>query len=586
VVAIPPLPEVIAAIEADTTRITRRVEIYESDGATLWQGAGAEPRLVDGSVTVDFTRDERRAVEVTLDNTDGLLKHDPNNGLWYDKIVKAYRGITYDVSKKQPKILIVQDTLVRLRADLRNLGFTNVFTNLAPTGVIDFDGYDIIAADAHQGAVSPGILTLLNAAYAAGYEIWTCGNDNDETTIPFITASVTKATDANWSLNQPGYDTVLASAWNSVTNSSNDAGRLPTAFALSAVGVATMLYNGVLGYTAVINVNGDNTRWFHLQIAEREANVRQLIKNSINWLYGTASTKEYETPVGVFMIDNINEEYFPRQVKITGRDYTKKLLLSKIGNALTFTSGTSIGTIVKNVAANAGIFQTRIDTSNALLTADVSFEKSVSRWEIIHTICEAYQYEVFFDSSGHLVVQPFLDPLTSPTSLTLAAGSNLITYSKSSNDTRIFNHVTVISDNQDQIAAGILIFAEAKNNEPSSPTRIDRLGDRVNDITSSVVANVAQAQALANSMLKIAALESYDLSWGTLVYPWIEAGQILEFEDPRIGVDEPDRFLMDAFTVPMGLEQMTGTAKRVTIVGTGSSPGDPLFSLTNVDSQQ
>src|SRR5690348_16845167 len=50
--------------------------------------------LLDGNVSCDYGRDERRAFDLTFDNTDGSISYDPN-GFWYDKVIKGYRGVQY-----------------------------------------------------------------------------------------------------------------------------------------------------------------------------------------------------------------------------------------------------------------------------------------------------------------------------------------------------------------------------------------------------------------------------------------------------------------------------------------------------------
>ena len=390
------LETVSAAIESSTTRVTRRIEIYESDGATLWTEVGDAERLIDGSVTVDYDRDERRAFDLTLDNSDGLLRHDPYNGLWYDKIIKVYRGVR-------------------------------------------------------------------------------------------------------------------------------------------------------------------------------------------------TATWEYETQIGEFMIDRIDEAHFPRHIHITGRDYSKKMLLSKLEKSTTFVAGTSISQIVNALAANSGVFNTLINTLGQVLGSDIPIERGTTRWQAAKDICTAYSLEIFFNARGILIVRPFRDPVTSPVAQKLRTGldGNLVSYSKSANDSRLYNVVVAVGDDQDSIAAGVLIYGEARNTEPSSPTRLQTPGEpggltpRTLHVVSSVFATSAQAQKYCDDIIKVAALEEYELAFSSLVYPWWEVGEIVEFEDPRRGVDEPSRFLLTNLSFPMAPGPGDGTAKRVTIVGTGSTPGLSIFAQEN-----
>ena len=87
--------EVRQAYRANRLTVVRRIAIYESDGKTLWRPDDMQNRLIDGAVNVDSDRDERRSVDLTLFNKDGLLNQDSEGGFWYDKIIKVYRGLVY-----------------------------------------------------------------------------------------------------------------------------------------------------------------------------------------------------------------------------------------------------------------------------------------------------------------------------------------------------------------------------------------------------------------------------------------------------------------------------------------------------------
>lgn len=87
--------EVRKAYTSSRLTVTRRIAIYEADGTTLWRPESFQERLISGSISVDFDRDERRSIDsLVLYNKDGLLNQDPD-GFWYDKIIKVYRGLIY-----------------------------------------------------------------------------------------------------------------------------------------------------------------------------------------------------------------------------------------------------------------------------------------------------------------------------------------------------------------------------------------------------------------------------------------------------------------------------------------------------------
>jgi hypothetical protein len=389
-----PSERVLQELTGGLVRVTRRVEIYEADGVTKWDIPYWDRRLSQGSVSIDRDRDERRTCDFLLVNTDKMLKNDPYNGFWFDKILKAYWGIKY-------------------------------------------------------------------------------------------------------------YDYTLK-------------------------------------------------RW-----------------------------RRWETPLGVFMIDRIDFDRFPNAVKVTGRDYTKKCLVSQLPNTLSFPVGTAVEAIIRAVAANAGVKNFALPTTGAAYAKDLVFTRGTDRWKVISQLADTIGFEVFFRADGALTMKPYPDPTLDPIAWSFTQGQNgtLIKYTKSSNDSRIFNHVIVtgatIGGEPDSLGGAVtgstvseVIFAEARNIDPGSPTNIDRLGDRVLPYQSDLFTSVSQAQNYADTMMRVASLEEYSMNFESLLVPWLNAGDIVEIRQPEDDEYTPNRFLLSNFTVPLGLGAMSGTARRVTIVGT------------------
>lgn len=389
-----PPDNVIRELTGGLVRIHRRVEIYEADGTTQFDIANWDSRLIDGSVTVDRERDEKRACDFTLDNTDKALKNDPNGGFWYDKILKAFWGIKY----------------------------------------FDFD----------------------------------------------------------------------FGAWR---------------------------------------------RW--------------------------------ETPLGEFMIDRIDEARFPNSVKVTGRDYAKKCIVSDLTQSLTFPQGVAVETIIQALAANAGISKFALPLTGNAYSQDLVYTRGTPRWQIIKQLADVIGYEVFFRADGYLTMRVYPDPTLSPVawSFTEDAGGSLVDFSKSSNDANVFNHIIVtgaaLGAEPDDLGGAVtgdsvseVVFAEARNDDVSSPTRISRIGDRSKTYESDLFTTVSQAQDYADTMLRIASLEEYSMDFTSLVIPFIDAGDIIEIRQPDDDLYTPSRFLLSNYTIPMTLGPMTGTARRTTVVGT------------------
>lgn len=275
----------------------------------------------------------------------------------------------------------------------------------------------------------------------------------------------------------------------------------------------------------------------------------------------------YEAQLGEFVIDVISSAHFPFTIEVSGRDYTKKLLTSKFTQATTFAAGQSPEALIRTIAINGGIAANRIITPTTGITLDKErmFERGVERWEAMEQIATAFGYELFFDAQGFLVMQVYRDPVTTPEIWTFDTGpyGNMAAFRKSASDTRIYNSIVVTGEASD---VALPAFGIAKNTEPTSPTRIAVIGERVYQYTSSFITTNLQAQDVADKFLKIHALEQFEVSIDSIVFPWLEVGEIIVFLDPRPNPQEPTRYLLTDLTIPLELGPMQGTAKRVSIV--------------------
>lgn len=292
-----------------------------------------------------------------------------------------------------------------------------------------------------------------------------------------------------------------------------------------------------------------------------------MIVSAARWLDTVEPIDEWETQVGEFMIDRISEPHFPHEVKVTGRDYTKKCMNSKFAYATQFETGYTLEALVAAIAGSAGINKRQLPITGVVVGRAFFFERGVSRWEAMKEICNAYNYEIYFNPQGFLVMRAYEDPSTSVPVVYIHTGKKgqVASYEKSTSDSRIYNHVIVTGESSD--AAIPPVYAEAINDDPNSPTNRAELGDRVYEYTSSFITTTAQAQAVADKILAVHALEEFELSFASLMLPWLEVGDILGFIDPAPAPGDPTTFLLVSLSFPLKLGPMGGSARRITNVG-------------------
>jgi hypothetical protein len=589
-----PPAEAELAILGPVSDLAHRVEIYESDGITPWKGGTESDRLVTGQVTIDYSRDERRAFDVELDNSDFGLIHAPDE-FWYDKVLKIYSGVKYISTDPIISTSVRVNLCHNPKAGTSTAGYgatgspAPVYTGSRITGsgcpAADTAFRTTFTANTTAYNTGPyylmpvGNMVLIgNAVHAARFWVRSSKKQRINPVIAYYNDSTVQVgsgmagtpitIEANtWSqLDIVGWPAPPSGATRImvfVRNESHADGSLwlngdtidITAITIEETDIAPNTFNGDTPDFA--------NRTYDWLGTPNLSHSTETITTSTPTGYVETT---WDTQVGEFMIDSIQESHFPYVVKVSGRDYTKKCLVSKFTATTSFAAAATIESVIKSIAMAAGVTKFQLPLTGKTLAKAYFFERGVARWEAMKEIADAYGYELFFDAQGYLVMREFLDPTTSPIAYTLQTGQygNMTEYEKSLNDSRIYNHIVVTGESADDSI--IPVSAQAINNNPSSPTRIAKMGDRVYQYTSSFITTTLQAQDVANKFLKIHALEEFDLNFGAIALPWLEVGEIIQFLDPRAYPGQPDKFLLTSVTLPLSLGPMSGTAKRVSIV--------------------
>jgi hypothetical protein len=293
----------------------------------------------------------------------------------------------------------------------------------------------------------------------------------------------------------------------------------------------------------------------------------KMLASAVSWLNPVTTISTWETQIGEFMIDRISEPNFPHEVKITGRDYAKKCMNSKFAYATQFSGDYALEALISAIASNAGIVKKQLPVTGVVVGKTFHYDRGTSRWEAMKDIATAYNYDLYFNAQGYLVMAPFVDPSTEAPILYIETGTEgqIASYEKSTTDTRIYNFVVVTGESSDSTVPNV--YAIAQNTDPSSPTNIDEIGERVYTYTSSFITTTQQAQDVADKFLAIHSLEEFELSFDSLILPWLEVGQILGWIDPNPAAGDPNAFLLTGLTFPLSLGPMSGSARRLTIVG-------------------
>lgn len=572
------------ALIAPTSEHVRRIEIYEYDGKTPWKQHLWNSILVECSVNADYDRDERRNADMVLDNWNHELNPEAGN-FWYDKVIKLFYGIITHQNERDPNIIIVEEHNsmgqgLALKRLLAAAGIKVVHYNPQVTTLAEVQDFDILISISDTYTRK---LTLLTQAFNAGKSILTFGLDATAAQLPYIIsgAAVGYSEDPGERMMEQNLDVEdsIMTGWNSwKMNSPGQFRRIIT----PAPGVQTIVrhYDESNGFTPGFLMRSDinGQTWVHGLVNDMTADAFPHIDDQREFSYFLGAVIDrlryysveptWEIQMGEFVIDSIGENSEDRgKITVTCRDYTKRCIQSKLAKATMFTASQKVTDVIKALAYNSGITKDKVPDMNYVVGKDTTYERDQPRWEIIKTLAQANNLDVFFDAEGYLCVKEQSDPITSAPVLTLEDGprGNLVSIDRRTSDTSIFNHVTVVGESSDTTKP--LVFGEAINNNPESPTSIQAIGERTNNVTNSMVTSNQQAQEIANQLLSVSSLEEFEMNFTSSLLPWVEPGEIVEL-NIRYGIESeqwgPARFLITSLTFPFDLSPMSGTGKRVT----------------------
>ena len=275
----------------------------------------------------------------------------------------------------------------------------------------------------------------------------------------------------------------------------------------------------------------------------------------------------FEQLLGTFYPDRIIQSHFPNSIKIKARDRSKMMSKSKFPQDTLFNNNDPVEDVIQAIAFAAGIPISEQDLPAGMgsLYEDTYFDVGESHWTAAKDIATSFKFDLYFTPGGRLKAKRFADPATGTAQYTFETGinSNIASYDKELSDERIRNHIVITGTN----AADIPIYAEAENTNPSSPTRISRIGRRTEVYDFAYIGTTVQAQDLASVYLSIASLEQYQLNLEGIVAPYLDVNTVIGFRDPNPAVGDPDEFLLQSVTIPLDLKPMKATAGRVTLSG-------------------
>lgn len=294
--------------------------------------------------------------------------------------------------------------------------------------------------------------------------------------------------------------------------------------------------------------------------------------NELVFSYGVAypnGTREL-VPCGVFPIQTAT-------VTDTGTDLTVQVAaadrswsISRRGLLQPYTVGTDT-TLAEALAAlvtanNSGMppFAYSIYPTSAI-AAPNSYRQGQDPWQAAMDLADGAGYECYFDRYGNLQAYPTPDPATLPLAWSAEEGAT----AGPSRIVRTFTAVGVYNDffvSSSSATVSPPVQAEASDTNPTSPTWVDgTFGDIPSFLMSPAVADATGAAASAESEL-LASIGQVDSTTITiLANPAIDIDDIFTVTRDRMGLAAGTRWIVDAYTMPVGTAagEMTVNLRRV-----------------------
>lgn len=284
--------------------------------------------------------------------------------------------------------------------------------------------------------------------------------------------------------------------------------------------------------------------------------------------YTDGTTEVY--PLGVFRLAKATfaESTSGAGVRITLElyDRSRAIARDKFVNTYTIPAASNLINAIKLIVGRTYPDAEYDSISTTITTTSPKvFNTADDPWQAATDMATSCGCEIYFDTTGRVVIAPptDIDALPAPDFSYIENRRNtLVDLKKEYADEPGFNGVVVSAQSSgDELPP---VRAEAWDTEPTSPTYYlgpyGRVPTFVNDTN---VKTVADAQAMADSLLKGQIGFSSKLSVSSWVNPVLEAGDVIQVERQKMGVT--GLYTVDAFNIPLrkeGIQNLTLRTRR------------------------
>lgn len=285
------------------------------------------------------------------------------------------------------------------------------------------------------------------------------------------------------------------------------------------------------------------------------------VKRGIEFSDGT---KEMVS-LGVFRIDtvDVNDTGQGTEIRISGLDRAASIGDAKFDSPGEVNATTTVSTAIQDLVGDVrSDIQYRFDAVDFGLPR-VAYEEGGDRWELARRLATLSGGELYFDGDGFLVLKPIPSTTDNPSAeITEGEGGVLLSVARRWTRENTFNRVIVTGESMN---GSVPFRGDAYDDDSTSPTYYyGNFGEVIQFERSDVVGSAAQAEAAAVGMLEKVKGTTAELSFGSIVQPHIEPGDIVRVKRSALEIDE--NHVIDRLTIPLtSAAEMSATTRGVTI---------------------
>lgn len=269
--------------------------------------------------------------------------------------------------------------------------------------------------------------------------------------------------------------------------------------------------------------------------------------------------------LGIFRLDEVEVQDTGESltIAVVGLDRSAVIIDARFEDPYEVAAGTAYTDAIAALLEAADPDIVLNFAESELVTPKLAAEEGSDRWEFAQSMATSMGMELFFDGDGECVLRPV--PGGGLPVATIAEGEDGVLVDVSRRWTRAgaFNRVKATGENTGEAAPARGV---ATDDNPLSPTYyFGRFGRVPRFYSSPFIVTNAQAESAAEAILAKELGTARTVSFGTVVNPALEPGDVVRITRERIAIDEDH--VLDQLTIPLAADggQMSGATRAMAV---------------------